>query len=222
LRDRGGYNERSASITARIPAERLDAVIVSVGGLCNVLSNSSSMDDITDRYFDAKAHLDSLSLQEERLLSILAKAEKLEEVITLEQSLSEVRYQIESLTAQLKRMDSQVSTSTLNMELREVVEYQQITDPPKSFGERVAAAWSRSVARVGDWFENLALFVVGDAPVLLLDLALLLLIVWIVWMLWRIIRRMTRRRGEAAPRVRRAKEPPVPPAPPAPPADAEK
>ena len=39
------------------------------------------MDDITDSYYDAQAHLKSLQLQEERLLAILEKADKLEDII---------------------------------------------------------------------------------------------------------------------------------------------
>ena len=38
------------------------------------------MDDITETYFDSQAHLTSLKIQEERLLAILEKAEKLEDV----------------------------------------------------------------------------------------------------------------------------------------------
>lgn len=137
-----GYYSRSASITARVPAEQLDAVISAAGGFCNIVSRSTSSDDITDRYFDSEARLRSLELQEERLLDILSKAEKLDDVITLEQALSEVRYEIESLTASLRRMDSQVAYSTLNIDLSEVVDYQQPSIQPKSFGERIAAAWT--------------------------------------------------------------------------------
>lgn len=74
---RGDYYERSASIMARIPAEKLDEVASQVGTLCNVVSRSESMDDISDTYFDAQARLETLNIQEERLLAILEKAESL-------------------------------------------------------------------------------------------------------------------------------------------------
>ena len=80
----GRYRERYANINARVPSAKLDGVIRSVGGLCNVVTQSQSMDDITDRYYDAEAHLTTLRVQEERLLEILSKAEKLEDIITLE------------------------------------------------------------------------------------------------------------------------------------------
>lgn len=141
---RGSYYERSASVTARVPAEKLDEVVAGVGGLCNIVSRSENMDDITDSYFDAQARLDSLRQQEASLLEILSKAEKLEDVVQLQTALSDVRYQIESLTAQLKRMDSQVTYSYLNMDLREVVEYQETAAKPKTFGEKLSAAATRA------------------------------------------------------------------------------
>ena len=94
--------------------------------------------------FDAQARLDSLRQQEASLLEILSKAEKLEDVVQLQTALSDVRYQIESLTAQLKRMDSQVTYSYLNMDLREVVEYQETAAKPKTFGEKLSAAATRA------------------------------------------------------------------------------
>lgn len=128
LGSRSRYQERNARIQARIPSAKLDEAVRSVGGFCNVLSQSENMDDITETYFDSQAHLTSLKIQEERLLAILEKAEKLEDVITLESALSDVRYQIESLTASLRRMDSQVAYSYLNISLQEVVEYQEIQE----------------------------------------------------------------------------------------------
>jgi hypothetical protein len=73
IQSRDRYNERSASISARIPAEKLDEVTSSVGGVCNVLNRSENASDITDSYFDSQARLDSLTLQEERLLDILPR-----------------------------------------------------------------------------------------------------------------------------------------------------
>lgn len=194
-----GYYSRSASITARVPAEQLDAVISAAGGFCNIVSRSTSSDDITDRYFDSEARLRSLELQEERLLDILSKAEKLDDVITLEQALSEVRYEIESLTASLRRMDSQVAYSTLNIDLSEVVDYQQPSIQPKSFGERIAAAWSRSVERMGDIAEGLVLFAVEALPSVLLFLVLPVLAILFIIRAVRRSRRAKRSKTASVP-----------------------
>ena len=139
------------------------------------------------------------NLQEERLLDILSKAEKLDDVITLEQALSEVRYEIESLTASLRRMDSQVAYSTLNIDLSEVVDYQQPSIQPKSFGERIAAVWSRSVERMGDIAEGLVLFAVEALPSILLFLVLPVLAILFIIRAVRRSRRAKRSKTASVP-----------------------
>lgn len=181
LNNQDTYYSRSAEIRARIPADKLDEVTSSVGELCNIASRNDSTDDITDTYYDSQAHLDVLKVQEERLLDILGKAEKLEDVVTLEKALSDVRYQIEALTASLKRMDSQVTYSYLNLYLQEVGEYNQPVSTPKSFVERLSATFSRSISHVTNSVQGVVLFTVEVAPTLLfwgIVIAVLLLILY--------------------------------------------
>lgn len=177
---RGSYYARYATMTVRVPAAQLDALMNGLSGVCNVTSRSIWSDDISDTYYDAAARLETLQLQEERLLDILSKADRLEDIITLESALSDVRYQIESLTAQLRRMDNRVEYSTLDLSINEVVEYSELEREPVSFGERLSAAAKRSVEKVGAFFEDLALWIVEDLPLLLLWLVLLGFVLWIV------------------------------------------
>ncbi len=207
---RGSYYERSASVTARVPAEKLDEVVAGVGGLCNIVSRSENMDDITDSYFDAQARLDSLRQQEASLLEILSKAEKLEDVVQLQTALSDVRYQIESLTAQLKRMDSQVTYSYLNMDLREVVEYQETAAKPKTFGEKLSAAATRAGNHLVASVQGLLLFVVEAGPLLILWAVIILAILLAVRA---ILRAAKKRRGKRAPKQPAAPAAQVSPAP---------
>ncbi|WP_368182727.1 DUF4349 domain-containing protein [Anaerotruncus rubiinfantis] len=204
---RGDYYERYGNITARIPAEKLDETVNTLGTLCNVVSRSENMDDITDTYFDAQARLNSLKVQETTLLDILAKAEKLEDVITLQQALAEVRYQIESLTAQLGRMDKQVAYSYLYIELREVVEYKNVTTAPKTFGEEVSAAFQRSVSNLLRSCKGLILFVIEAGPVLLFWAVIILVIVLAIV---KLTRTMQKRREAKRAKKLATKEPPAP------------
>lgn len=177
---RSRYQERYASISARVPSEKLDGVIQSVGGVCNVLSQSESIDDITDSYYDAQAHLRTLQIQEERLLEILSKAEKLEDIITLESALSDVRYQIESLTASLRRMDSQVTYSFLDLSLHEVVEYQTVQEKPRTFGQRMGDAFSDGIGDMVDGLQSFAIWLARVGPSLVIWIVIIAVIVLII------------------------------------------
>lgn len=191
---RGRYQEeRYANIQARIPSDKLNGVMASVGGLCNILSQSESMDDITNSYYDAQARLETLRLQEDRLLAILEKAEKLEDVITLESALSDVRYQIESLTATLRRMDNQVTYSYLNLYLQEVVEYQQIQEKPRTYGERMKEAAGDGVEAMVEGLQEFSLGAVRVGPSLLVWV----LIIAVIALLMRaIVKASAKRRAE--------------------------
>lgn len=177
---RSRYQERYASISARVPSEKLDGVMQSVGGVCNVLSQSENIDDITDSYYDAQAHLRTLQIQEERLLEILSKAEKLEDIITLESALSDVRYQIESLTASLRRMDSQVTYSFLNLSIQEVVEYQTVQEKPRTFGQRMGDAFSDGLGDMVDGLQEFAVWLARVGPSLLVWVVIIAAVVLIV------------------------------------------
>lgn len=99
MRNSSSVVARSASYTLRIPVERLDEFRAGIGGEINIVSESSQIDDITDSYFDVETRLETLKVQEERLLAMLETADELQYMLTLEARLSEVRYEIESYTA---------------------------------------------------------------------------------------------------------------------------
>lgn len=180
LNYQGDYYRRSANFVARIPAEKLDRATEALDSLCNVTSRSESVNDITDVYYDVDGRLRTLRIEEERLLALLEKAEKLEDMLTIESHLSDVRYQIESLTGQLNRYDNQVNYSTVSMYLEEVVEYTHQKAEPITFGQRIAGAFENSLDFIGDFGEGLVVMLVGVLPFLLVYGGILLVIVLVV------------------------------------------
>lgn len=141
---RSGYAlSRYASYTLRVPASRLKGYVAGLEGLFNITSKSQDADDISDTYYDTQARLESYQIQEQRLLAMLEKSDDLQSLLQLEDKLSEVRYQIERLTATMNRYDSMVSYSTVYLELSEVVEYTEVEEPI-TFGERMGTAFSSS------------------------------------------------------------------------------
>ena len=187
LYQRGDYYERTGNLIARIPAEKLSDVTSAIGNAYNIVSQSEYINDITDQYYDASAHLDMLKTQEKRLLELLKKAEKLEDIIKLESALTDCRYQIESLTGRLRRMDNQVSYSTLDVSIREVVEYNEISKPPKTFWEKMTDSLKRSGKNIAYTFENGIFFIIEELPVILINLVVWGIIIFAVYRLFKFI-----------------------------------
>ena len=183
------YNARYASLTARIPAEKLETAMNAVGERCNVVSRSTDVADVTESYTDTEARLKTLRLQEERLLEILSKATELSDVLELESRLSDVRYQIERYEATLRNYDSRISYSTLQITLQEVVEYSVINDPPQTLGQRLGDGFADSMRLVKNNAENALVWLVTYLPLILLWAIIIAVVVWLVWRAVRRVRK---------------------------------
>ena len=115
-----GRGTRNASMTVRIPAQQLDAFLSSVSEVSNVISRNDSVSDVTLQYVDMESHKKALTAEQDRLLELLEQAESVEDIITIESRLSDVRYQIESMESQLRTLQNQVSYSTVYLDIQEV------------------------------------------------------------------------------------------------------
>ncbi|MGI6029140.1 MAG: DUF4349 domain-containing protein [Candidatus Heteroscillospira sp.] len=153
--DRGG---RRADFTIRVPSESFSEITGTLSELGNVTYCRSYSENVTTTYIDTEARLESYRIQEERLLAMLEKAEKLEDMLTIEAHLADVRYNIETYTTQLQYLDSQISYSTLNLSVEEVVTYTPDESVTQSFGSRMKAAFTGSIDGLVDMVQSLILF----------------------------------------------------------------
>ncbi len=186
-RDAGGYVEssslytpngdRSAELTLRIPAEKYSAFLSVLGETGSVTRTEESTEDVTTQHIDVTARLKSLKAQEERLLALLEESGTLEELIALQDRLSDVQYQIESYTAQLEALDDRIDYATVRVWIEEVRRYTPI-EP--SFGEQIGEAFRDMVESIGDGAEDFVLWLIRALPALVILAVIALLIIWIV------------------------------------------
>ncbi|MFT4104314.1 MAG: DUF4349 domain-containing protein [Lacrimispora sp.] len=116
----GDPGPRYASITARIPADHVNGFLTAVESNTNVTNRSESTQDVTLQYSDLESRKKSLEIEQEKMWEFLEKAESVDTVITIQQRLSEIRYQLESMESQLRLYDNQVDYSTVTLYIREV------------------------------------------------------------------------------------------------------
>lgn len=182
IEGRDMYNTRgtrTATFTLRIPSEQLDAFTNVLGGQFNVISKSENKQDITDSYYDSKARLDALKIEEQALLAMLEGSPELEYMLEIRKELMNVRYEIESITSSLNRMDSYVSLSTVSITLFEVVKYEPVEDLPITFAERIARASSQSWVAFAEFSQDFAVAIVEALPFLIF-LAIIIIFVVII------------------------------------------
>lgn len=164
---RAGYqNEpypRSAYITARVPADKLDSFVTSVEDAGNVVNKSSSTEDVTLRYSDIESRKKSLTVEQDRLWALLEKADTLEAVIALEQRLSDIRYELESMESQLKLYDNQVDYSTVTLNINEVIQYTPTA--PETVTQRINRGFANTTDSMSRFFVNLFVLLISLSPV---------------------------------------------------------
>ena len=160
-----GKGTRNANLTIRIPAEKLDEFLLAVGEVSNVISRNESVTDVTLEYVDLESHKKVLLAEQERLLELLEKAETIEDIISLESRLSQVRYQIESMEAQLRTMDNRVNYSTVYLYINEVAKLTPVKE--QTVWEKISTGFASSLYNVGEGFVNFGIGFIIFLPYLL-------------------------------------------------------
>ena len=153
---------RWAYYTFRIPAEKFEYFLQLTHMYGNVLSTSRSAQNVTSSYTDF----------EERLLDMLSKSTDVETLIALEQRLSDVRYEIESIERNLRNYDAQIRYSTIDLSIREVELYTPTAPIRRSFGEKLEIALSDGWTRFVRGTQDLLLGLAACLPALILLLVL--------------------------------------------------
>ena len=195
INDLGGYAEtmevhgntynsksaRSAFIVARIPAEKLDLFVTDISDKSNITSKTESAEDVTLQYADVEAHKESLKIEQERLNKLLEQADTLENIIELENRLTEVRYEIESYESRLRMMNNQVVYSTVNLSVQEVKEYTPEPVEELSFGQRLSEGFLESCENAWELIQDFIIGFISFLPTLVVLLIILFVIFIIIF-----------------------------------------
>ena len=169
-----GGDRRNASLTIRIPAERLNDFLSSVAEVSNVISRNESVTDVTLQYVELESHKKALQAEQDRLLELLEKAETIEDIISLESRLSEVRYQIESMESQLRTMDNQVSYSTVELYIDEVEKLTPVKE--QTTWQKISVGFTKSLNNIENGLVNFGIGVIISLPYLVLWAVVILIL----------------------------------------------
>ncbi len=146
-----------ANATLKVPSAMLEELVTTANELGKVDSYRLNSDDISLSYYDLQARLDNAKAEETQLLDILARCETIEDILAVRQSLTSVRADIESYTAQINLWDNLVAYATLSV---------TINRTPKTAveGEKdLIQLWKASDVwdKMARGFQNSARFVVN-------------------------------------------------------------
>ena len=164
---RGRASARSASYTLRIPSDKFAGLMNSLSTLGNVPYSHTYTENVTAQYYDVQARLTAYRTQETRLLEMMEVAQTVEDIILLEDRLTELRYEIESLQSTLNNWDRRVSYSTVSLNIDEVQEYTPETVVQPSYGQQLLSALKNGMHGVASFFKGLLVALAAALPALL-------------------------------------------------------
>ncbi len=107
------------------PTEKFEEFMSGGGEIGNVISRSSSAENISRVYNDVSVQIEALEKQQKRLLEMMDQANTIEDMIAVEDRLSQVQYELNSLKTHRQSMDTDVAYSTINVSLNEVRIYSE-------------------------------------------------------------------------------------------------
>ncbi len=172
--------DRWANYVLRVPAKRFQETVQRAGDLGSVVNSGTSVENITSQFTDQEARQHSLEVQEERLLSMLEKAEDVDTLVILESRLSEVRYEIESIERQLRNWQRDVDYSTVSVNLSEVAVYTPTATVQRSYSERLGGAFRDGWNSFVHFLERLSLGFASSLPMLVLLAAVIVAVVVLI------------------------------------------
>ena len=175
------YNKnrmRSADVTARIPADQLDAFCDQVSELGNVTYKNLYTRDVTLTYVDLESHVKALRTEQQTLMDLLAKAEKVEDIILIQNRLSDVLYEIESYESTLRTFDDQIAYSSVHLSIQEV--QRETAVEKETAGQEIARRFKENLEDVKEGFARFGINFVSDLPIIIVWVVFLGIIVCVV------------------------------------------
>lgn len=154
---------RWASYTIRVPENRYTSFLSTVSALGTVTYRSENVQDVTMEYTDVEARIRALETEHDTLLSILEKCEKLEDVITVQNRVTEVQYELDSYKSRMRRYDDLIAYCTVDLSVDEV---EKVTIPvdEQTVGERIAEDLAENCEEIVEDAENFAVWFVSSLP----------------------------------------------------------
>ena len=161
----GEEEEMRGSISIRVPDERFDQALAELRELAvRVKSENTSSQDVTEEYTDLQARLNNAEATEKQYLALLEKATDVQDILSIYQSLSYVRQEIEQIKGQMQYLERTSSMSLISVYL----------EPQATAKPLVGAGWSalealksavRGIITFGQVLGTIAIWLIIFIPV---------------------------------------------------------
>lgn len=171
-------SNRWANMTIRIPAEHSEAFTGFISDNSVVVNRTVTTEDVTLSYVDIESRLAALQAEKTALEQLLANAASTDEIILIRDQLTEVIYEIESCTAQLRTYDNLVDYCTVEIYIDEVE--RTIVVEEQNVWQEIGVNLSNNFADVWNGMVDFFVFAVSSLPYLIPGAIIAVIVIVIV------------------------------------------
>lgn len=145
------YNRKEYNLKIRIPAKSFDQFLNGVTAVAEKIdSKNIRIKDVTAEYIDITTQLSNKKKLEERYLELVKKANRMADLLEIENKLTEIRTDIESTQGRLNYLVKQVEYSSLDITF--YTKKIAVQDNGNTFGYRLRSALADGWVVLGGLF----------------------------------------------------------------------
>ncbi len=156
-------SNRSSTYVVRIPADKLDEFLAGAEEKGKITRKTEKQENVTLEYVDLQSRISAYQTERTTLTGLLEKAESLEDVLSIQERLSEVNYQIETYTAQMRVLENRIGYSTVNLDINEV---ERVTEEKPTIGSRIKNTFLDNLEDLGEWLSDFVVNFIGGLPII--------------------------------------------------------
>jgi len=158
------YDRIVQHLTIRVPSRNFDKLIKAVSeGVKRFDTKTIEATDVTEEFVDAEARLKTKKQLEQRYQELLKRANKVSEILEIEEQIGELRAEIEAVEGRLRYLNNRVDYSTLDVQFYQKMPTLARND--RNFGSAFLQGWDNFVSLlfglVANWSTILILLVTG-------------------------------------------------------------
>ena len=151
-----------ADLTLQVRSQSADAALSDLRALGKVTTESSGSQDVTEEYVDLDSNLRNLQASEAAILKLMERATQIQDVLSLQRELTNVRGQIERIQGRKTYLERRTDMATITLSLR--------LPPVAGSQPTVGGAWDPLAVALRGWQASLAVLR-GVAEVLIVAIA---------------------------------------------------
>jgi|SRR5579859_127827 len=150
-----------ANLTLQVRSDSADSAMSDLRALGKVTAESSGSQDVTDEYVDLDSNLRNLQASESAILKLMDRATQIQDVLSLQRELTNVRGQIERIQGRKTYLERRTDMATITISLNL---------PSPASAQPVGGTWDPIATAARGWQASLAVLRTA-ADVLIVALA---------------------------------------------------